>query len=87
MTMVVTKPCIGCKDKACLPVCPVECFYEDDEMVYIHPDDCIDCGACVAECPAEAIYHEDDVPQQWFRFIELNAEKSKVCPPAQYDTK
>ena len=47
MTMVVTQPCIGCKDKACLPVCPVECFYtsEDEPMVYIDPDECIDCGA------------------------------------------
>ena len=87
MTMVVTEPCIGCKDKACLPGCPVECFYEDEDMVYIDPDDCIDCELCIAACPTEAIYHEDDVPQQWFGFIELNAKKSKTCPPATYDTK
>ena len=83
MTMVVTQPCIGCKDKACLPVCPMDCFHEDETMLYINPDDCIDCEACVSECPTEAIYHEDDVPEQWNRFIELNARKSNECPPAQ----
>ena len=84
MTMVVTQPCIGCKDKACLPVCPVECFHtsEDEPMVYIAPDECIDCGACVPECPTEAIFYEDDVPDRWKSFIELNATKSAECPSA-----
>ena len=82
MTMVVTQPCIGCKDKACLVVCPVECFHEDETMVYIDPDECIDCGACVPECPPEAIFYEDDVPEKWHRFIELNATKAKECPSA-----
>lgn len=84
MAMVVTDPCIGCKDKACLPVCPVECFHsnEDEPMVYINPDECIDCGACVSECPTEAIFHEDDVPDQWKSFIERNAVKSATCPSA-----
>ena len=86
MTMVVTEPCIGCKDKACLPLCPTDCFYEDADMVYINPDDCIDCEACIAECPTEAIFYEDDVPAQWFGFIKLNAEKSQTCPPAKEDT-
>lgn len=83
MTMVVTEPCIGCKDKACLPVCPMECFYEDERMVYIDPDDCIDCGACVQECPTEAIFYIDDVPKQWHEYIALNAEKVKTCAPAE----
>ncbi|GAA5511046.1 indolepyruvate ferredoxin oxidoreductase subunit alpha [Novipirellula caenicola] len=82
MTMVVTQPCIGCKDEACLPVCPVECFREDEAMVYIDPDECIDCGACVPECPAEAIFYEDDVPEAWKGFIALGATKSKECPSA-----
>lgn len=82
MAMVVTQPCIGCKDKACLPVCPVECFHEDESMVYIDPDECIDCGACVQECPTEAIFYEDDVPDQWKSFIELNATRSAECPSA-----
>src|SRR6056297_3116972 len=83
MTLVVTEPCKGCKDKSCLAVCPVECFHEDDEMVYIDPDECIDCGACIPECPVEAIFYEDDVPAQWASYIELNATKAKECPPAE----
>ncbi|MCG6158037.1 ferredoxin family protein [Rubinisphaera sp. ICM_H10] len=49
-------------------------------MVYIHPDECIDCEACVPECPVEAIFHEDNVPDEWNSFIELNADKSKELP-------
>ena len=81
MTMVVTQPCFGCKDKSCLPVCPTECFYEDENMLYINPDDCIDCEACIPECPVEAIFHEDDVPDGWQHFIEINAAKAKTCAP------
>ena len=51
-------------------------------IVYIHPDECVDCEACIPECPVEAIFHEDNVPAQWHHFIELNAKKSKECPPA-----
>ncbi|EKK04403.1 4Fe-4S ferredoxin iron-sulfur binding domain-containing protein [Rhodopirellula baltica SH28] len=82
MTMVVTQPCIGCKDKACLTVCPTDCFHEDEQMVYINPDDCVDCEACIPECPTEAIFGEDDVPERWKDFIALNAIKADACPPA-----
>lgn len=83
MTMVVTEPCRGCKDKSCLAVCPVECFHEDTQMLYIDADECIDCGACVPECPVEAIFYEDDVPALWASYIALNAAKAKECPPAE----
>lgn len=82
MAMVVTQSCMGCKDKSCLPVCPVECFHEDQSMVYIDPEECINCGACVPECPVEAIFYEDDVPTIWAGFVKLNAEKSQTCPSA-----
>ncbi|GAB5516682.1 indolepyruvate ferredoxin oxidoreductase subunit alpha [Rhodopirellula baltica] len=82
MTMVVTQPCIGCKDKACLTVCPTDCFHEDEQMVYINPDNCVDCEACIPECPTEAIFGEDDVPERWKDFIALNAIKADACPPA-----
>ena len=59
----------------------MDCFHEDAEMLYINPDDCIDCEACVMECPVDAIYHEDDVPETWRNYIQLNAEKAKACPP------
>ena len=81
MAHVVTAPCFGCKYTDCVVVCPTECFYEGEKMLYIHPDDCIDCGQCVAECPVEAIYQEDDVPAEWHEFIALNAEMAPRCPP------
>ena len=86
MTHVVTQPCVGCRYTDCVVVCPVECFYSGDKMLYIHPDECIDCEACVAECPVEAIFHEDNVPAEWKSFIELNAEmapKSTVITEKQ----
>jgi ferredoxin len=83
MTMVVTEPCKGCKDKSCLNNCPTECFYEDAEMLYIHPDECIDCGACIPECPVEAIFYHADVPTQWQHYIEINAKKVLESPHAQ----
>jgi ferredoxin len=80
MAFVITEPCFGCKYTKCIQDCPVECFREGDEMLFIDPDLCIDCGACISLCPVEAIYHEDDVPEEWREYIELNAEMSKVCP-------
>jgi len=51
------------KEKGCIEECPVDCIYEGQEIVYIHPDECVDCGACEPVCPVEAIYYEDDVPR------------------------
>jgi ferredoxin len=80
MTHVVAEPCFACKYTDCVVVCPVECFYEGDKMLYIHPDECIDCEACVPECPVEAIFHEDNLPAEWKDFKELNAEMSPQLP-------
>ena len=80
MAMVVTEPCFGCKYTDCAVVCPVECFHEGTSILFIDPEECIDCGACVSECPVEAIYHEDDVPDQWREYIDLNREMSARCP-------
>jgi ferredoxin len=76
MAYVITEPCIGTKDKSCVDVCPVDCIYgtDDDDQLYIHPDECIDCGACVPECPVEAIFAEEDVPDQWQSYTAKNAE-------------
>ena len=76
MAFVVTQPCHDCKYTDCVVVCPVECFYEGEQMLYIHPGECIDCEACVPECPVEAIFAEPNVPAQWSGFIQINAEKS-----------
>jgi ferredoxin len=73
---IVTANCYDCKYTDCCVVCPVECFYQDEMMLYIDPQDCIDCEACVPECPVEAIYAEANVPAQWTSYIQLNAEKA-----------
>jgi drug/metabolite transporter (DMT)-like permease/NAD-dependent dihydropyrimidine dehydrogenase PreA subunit len=73
MTYVITEPCIDVKDKSCIEECPVDCIYEGDRMLYIHPDECVDCGACEPVCPVEAIFYEDDVPAQWKDFTATNA--------------
>ena len=78
MTFVVTDNCKGCRFTDCVSVCPVDCFYSDDEMVYIHPDECIDCGACEPECPVEAIYDEANLPEDKMQWIEVNAQNSET---------
>lgn len=60
MTFVVTDICIKCKYTDCVEVCPVDCFYEGENMLVIHPDECIDCGVCEPECPIEAIVPDSD---------------------------
>jgi ferredoxin len=78
MTFVVTDNCIKCKYMDCVEVCPVDCFYEGDNMLVIHPDECIDCGVCEPECPTEAIL-PDTQPglEDW---LKLNAEYASVWP-------
>ena len=74
MTYVIAEPCIDVKDKSCIEECPVDCIYEGNRMLYIQPDECVDCGACEPVCPVEAIYYEDDVPSQWREFGAVNGE-------------
>ena len=76
MTYVIALPCVDVKDRACVEECPVDCIYEGDRTLYIHPDECVDCGACEPVCPVEAIYYEDDVPEEWSEYITANAESS-----------
>ncbi len=78
MTYVVTENCIRCKYTDCVEVCPVDCFYEGENMLVIHPDECIDCGVCEPECPADAIKSDTDVGiEEW---LTLNASYAKVWP-------
>ncbi|MFA9444339.1 ferredoxin [Egicoccus sp. AB-alg6-2] len=74
MTYVIAEPCMDVKDTACVQECPVDCIYEGDRMLYIHPTECIDCGACEPACPVEAIFYADDVPSEWQQFTPINAE-------------
>ncbi|HEX9580292.1 MAG TPA: ferredoxin [Gemmatimonadales bacterium] len=72
MTYIIAEPCINVKDRGCVDVCPVDCIYEGPDMLYIHPDECIDCGACEPECPVTAIFAEDDTPEKFREYIEKN---------------
>jgi ferredoxin len=82
MPFVITDPCIDTKDTACVDVCPVDCIhprkdegeFEQASMLYIHPEECIDCGACVPACPVAAIYDAPETtPASQKRLIEANA--------------
>ncbi len=84
MTYVITEACIGVKDRACVDVCPVDCIYEAEDQLMIHPDECIDCGACEPECPVSAIYPEEDVPENLKAFIAKNKDSfSSPNPPGR----
>ena len=77
MTYVVTDNCVRCKYTDCVSVCPVDCFYEGENMLVIDPDECIDCGVCVPECPAEAIFPETSELAKW---VEINRKYAKEWP-------
>lgn len=82
MAFVITEPCIGVMDTACVDVCPVDCIhprkdeaaYAAEKMLYIDPEECIDCAACVPECPVGAIFEAHDVPERWEDYKRINAE-------------
>jgi len=79
MPFVITEACKDVKDKACVGVCPVDCIYEFDgePQLYIHPDECIECGACQPVCPVNAIFMSAEVPGEFESYIELNAQKTR----------
>ena len=92
MPYVIAEPCVGTCDTACVDVCPVDCIhptkeewagagYEEGKLegkqLYIHPDECIDCGACEPVCPPQAIFAEDEVPEKWTSYTEINANYFK----------
>lgn len=88
MTHIIGDPCVGTKDTACVAVCPVDCIhptkededFEKEEMLFIDPETCIDCGLCVDECPVTAIWPEDEVPEDQKKHFETNAEYFKRKP-------
>ena len=71
---VITSLCVGVKDKACVPACPVDCIFEGEKQLYIKPSECIYCGACVPACPVKAIFMDDEVPEALKGSIQENAE-------------
>ncbi len=92
MAYIIAEPCVGTCDTACVDVCPVDCIQPTKDtwaekgfdannlghkMLYIDPEECIDCAACEPECPPGAIFEEDDLPEEWSHFIEINAQYFK----------
>jgi len=86
MAYIVAEPCIKCKYTDCVAVCPVECFYEGENSLVIHPDECIDCGACEPECPTTAIFEESALPEKWKAFVDINSVFAGAKAPADADT-
>ncbi|MFI5943152.1 ferredoxin [Streptomyces uncialis] len=74
MAYVIGTNCVDVKDRACIDECPVDCIYEGDRMLYIHPGDCVDCGACEPVCPVQAIYPADSLPAEWQWHLTAAAE-------------
>ena len=82
MAYVIAEPCIGTKDNSCVEVCPVDCIhptpdepdYDSVEMLYIDPEECIDCDACVEACPVDACFAEDQLPEEWQQYTKLNVD-------------
>ena len=75
MTYTVNDKCIMCKHTDCVEVCPVDCFYEGENMLVINPDECIDCGVCEPECPEDAILPDTD--EEGAKWVEFNGTWSK----------
>ncbi len=78
MTYIVKDECIKCKLTDCVEVCPVDCFYEGENFLVIHPDECIDCGVCEPECPIDAIKPDTD------ESIKMLAHKNKIFFMCKY---
>jgi len=77
MTHVIASPCIDVKDGACVDVCPVDCIYTGGRMLYIQPDECIDCGVCLSVCPVAAIFEDHALPPAEAQFATINRLRKK----------
>ncbi|MBE7413332.1 MAG: 4Fe-4S dicluster domain-containing protein [Leptospiraceae bacterium] len=80
MPHIVTEYCFQCEATVCAAICPMAAFREGEDMLYISPDDCIDCGNCVSECPTGAIFPDYDLPKKFHSYIEINEAESKKYP-------
>ncbi len=74
MTYVIAEPCVDIKDGDCLLVCPVDCIYVGGRMMYIQPDECVNCGICVSVCPVDAIFCETNLPETWSEYLAINRD-------------
>lgn len=74
MAFVIGDPCVDVMDRSCIEECPVDCIYPGERMLYIHPDECIDCAACEPVCPVEAIRPQQRVDEEWKPFQQVARE-------------
>jgi NAD-dependent dihydropyrimidine dehydrogenase PreA subunit len=74
MSYVIAEPCVDVHDRACVDECPVDCIYDGVRKGYIHPDECVDCGACEAVCPVTAIFYDADLPPEWAAYRDVERE-------------
>jgi NAD-dependent dihydropyrimidine dehydrogenase PreA subunit len=74
MAYVIAEPCVDVHDRSCVDECPVDCIYDGVRKGYIHPDECVDCGACEPVCPVIAIFHEEDLPAEWKHYAAIDRE-------------
>ncbi len=82
MTYVIAEPCIGVKDRAFVDECPVDCIYECEDQLFIHPEECVDCDACLPACPVDAIFPADSVPPEWQEYTAKQAQWIEDHPDA-----
>lgn len=73
MTYVIGSACLDIKDTGCVAECPVDCIYTGDRILYINPDECIDCGACEPACPTGAVFYSEDLPADQREYEAINA--------------
>lgn len=83
MPFVITGKCIKCRYTDCVEVCPVNCFYEGENMLVINPDECIDCGVCEPECPIEAIKSDEELKPEEMHWAQVNRKYSAIWPNIQ----
>ena len=74
MAYVIAEPCVDVHDRGCVDECPVDCIYDGLRKSYIHPDECVDCGACEPVCPVTAIFRQDDLPDAWSGYAQVDRE-------------
>ena len=79
MAYIITEPCIGTKDTACVDVCPVDCIHAERRAGFrnrprccLHPDEGIE-RRLRTRVPGRGHYSLDETPHKWADFIHLNA--------------
>ena len=87
MTYVIAEPCIGVKDRACVDECPVDCIYEGENQLWIHPEECVDCDACLPACPVDAIFPPTLAPRADFTPLQRVVRETRASGRSRYESR